>query len=267
MKTTLWPSISSSWLLLDLTVLALLGTASALCFDGCYHASDGFCDDGGPGSEYSDCALGHDCTDCGDSERAPSPPAPCVDACFYGRVAVYRDGSCDDGGPGSETSTCDPGNDCTDCSGALVIEPVYFVVIGVVGGFILLVCLACCCIFRPWSRTGAVQPTSAFQRRQQAAQPAAELQPVVQPPSGGGGPSIAVAQPMAAPPPAYTSTPVTVPSAASAPTPVVQGLVVAAAPPGGVDLSTQLTRLADLRAAGQLTEAEYAAAKEKVLSA
>ena len=81
-------TMSSSWLLLDLTVLALLGTASALCFDGCYHTSDGFCDDGGPGSEYSDCALGHDCTDCGDSERAPSPPAPCVDACFYGRVAV-----------------------------------------------------------------------------------------------------------------------------------------------------------------------------------
>jgi hypothetical protein len=34
------------------------------CSDGCAHASDGMCDDGGPGAEYSLCALGSDCLDC-----------------------------------------------------------------------------------------------------------------------------------------------------------------------------------------------------------
>ena len=47
-------------------------------------SSDGYCDDGGPGSEYHiissmpsigmwTCQLGHDCSDCGLRE-APSPP-------------------------------------------------------------------------------------------------------------------------------------------------------------------------------------------------
>jgi len=31
------------------------------------YASDGICDDGGPGAQYGDCALGTDCTDCGTS--------------------------------------------------------------------------------------------------------------------------------------------------------------------------------------------------------
>uniref|UniRef100_A0A7S4M2N9 Uncharacterized protein n=1 Tax=Prymnesium polylepis TaxID=72548 RepID=A0A7S4M2N9_9EUKA len=33
--------------------------------DSCIHASDGECDDGGPGSAYSLCDTGTDCTDCG----------------------------------------------------------------------------------------------------------------------------------------------------------------------------------------------------------
>jgi len=33
-------------------------------------ASDGYCDDGGPGAEYNDCELGSDCADCG--SRAPT---------------------------------------------------------------------------------------------------------------------------------------------------------------------------------------------------
>eukprot|EP00900_Chrysochromulina_parva_P004319 jgi/Chrpa1/13889/Chrysochromulina_OHIO_Genome00024570-RA len=35
------------------------------CTETCHYASDGECDDGGPGAEYSDCSLGTDCTDCG----------------------------------------------------------------------------------------------------------------------------------------------------------------------------------------------------------
>ena len=35
------------------------------CSDACEYAHDGYCDDGGPGASYSDCATGSDCTDCG----------------------------------------------------------------------------------------------------------------------------------------------------------------------------------------------------------
>jgi len=44
------------------------GTTSGtpeLCTDTCTYAADGECDDGGPGSLYSVCELGTDCTDCG----------------------------------------------------------------------------------------------------------------------------------------------------------------------------------------------------------
>ena len=63
--------------------------------------NDGECDDGGPGSSYSECPLGHDCADCGvrdealggercpvDPPQPPSPPSPpmlppqkCEDTC------------------------------------------------------------------------------------------------------------------------------------------------------------------------------------------
>ena len=52
------------------------------CTNNCVgFASDGFCDDGGPGSISAKCALGTDCHDCGDSWRhgthlpQPSPGA------------------------------------------------------------------------------------------------------------------------------------------------------------------------------------------------
>jgi len=41
-----------------------------LCYETCDFASDGSCDDGGPGAQYTSCAYGTDCTDC--SARAPS---------------------------------------------------------------------------------------------------------------------------------------------------------------------------------------------------
>ena len=38
---------------------------SCFCEDACNFASDGDCDDGGPGSEYGECSVGTDCSDCG----------------------------------------------------------------------------------------------------------------------------------------------------------------------------------------------------------
>ncbi len=49
-----------------------------LCTNSCIDwASDLYCDDGGPGSEYDLCSLGSDCADCGSRRQRPSPsPSP-----------------------------------------------------------------------------------------------------------------------------------------------------------------------------------------------
>lgn len=47
------------------------------CNDSCLYTSDGDCDDGGPGSEYSLCEHGTDCSDCAPRPLVhPSPPPP-----------------------------------------------------------------------------------------------------------------------------------------------------------------------------------------------
>ena len=45
-----------------------------ICTETCNFASDGLCDDGGPGAEYLFCSRGSDCTDCG--FRVLKPPSP-----------------------------------------------------------------------------------------------------------------------------------------------------------------------------------------------
>ena len=58
-------------------------TPSRACADTCAYSSDDECDDGGSGSEYTQCTLGEDCTDCGPRIvpmppplASPSPPSP-----------------------------------------------------------------------------------------------------------------------------------------------------------------------------------------------
>ena len=132
-------------------------TEATSCLNTCPEhptwVSDGWCDDGGPGSEYNGCSPGTDCDDCqkrdtigcsnrcayarngvcdDGSQGAATNWCPvgtdcddcgtgggrleCSDSCFYA-----QDGDCDDGGPGAEYSfhpTCLPGTDCTDCGRA-----------------------------------------------------------------------------------------------------------------------------------------------------
>jgi len=52
--------------------------AAQACTEACNHASDGICDDGGAGAEYSDCIRGTDCTDCGPRIMPPPPSPPAV---------------------------------------------------------------------------------------------------------------------------------------------------------------------------------------------
>lgn len=91
----------------------------------CAYPADGECDDGGPGSEWSGCVLGTDCSDCGDRcipsppPAPPSPPSPpfsppvcCSEACG---TFISDNGICDDGGPGAEYDVCPLGTDCKDC--------------------------------------------------------------------------------------------------------------------------------------------------------
>ncbi len=55
-------------------------------------------------------------------------------------------------------------------------------------------------------------------------------------------------------------------AAAAAPAAAAPAAVPAAAPAGGDDMVAQLQKLADLKAAGVLSEEEFAAAKAKVLA-
>ena len=54
--------------------------SSVVCEDQCgyrgWYNSDGDCDDGGRGAEYSSCDLGYDCTDCGSRTVMMMPPPP-----------------------------------------------------------------------------------------------------------------------------------------------------------------------------------------------
>lgn len=49
---------------------------TGVCMETCAHSSDGDCDDGGAGAEYSLCTLGTDCTDCGTRGGSLPPPLP-----------------------------------------------------------------------------------------------------------------------------------------------------------------------------------------------
>lgn len=89
------------------------------CYNTCWGStSDGVCDDGGPGAEYSVCSLGYDCADCG--TRSISYTYNTVKYCSNSCSRSF-DGVCDDGGPGSEYSLCETtsssvtSTDCTDC--------------------------------------------------------------------------------------------------------------------------------------------------------
>ena len=51
------------------------GFCHVRCLNNCPQANDGLCDDGGTGSFYASCELGHDCEDC-DRRMVYAPPLP-----------------------------------------------------------------------------------------------------------------------------------------------------------------------------------------------
>lgn len=62
------------------------------CTNTCEYADDGDCDDGGPGSDFSICAFGSDCNDCGPRTGEAPPPS--------------EDGDGGEGEPPAETWAC-----------------------------------------------------------------------------------------------------------------------------------------------------------------
>ncbi len=84
--------------------------AQSACGNTCVDAFDGWCDDGGPGSDYSICTYGSDCGDCGARSTGGATSGLCSNSCVDA-----RDGWCDDGGSGSDYSICSLGSDCADC--------------------------------------------------------------------------------------------------------------------------------------------------------
>lgn len=69
-----------------------------VCEDSCDFASDGECDDGGAGAEFSMCHLGSDCSDCQERQMVPPSPASPPDA------ALPLAGECFQQGPGVTVS-------------------------------------------------------------------------------------------------------------------------------------------------------------------
>ena len=98
------------------------------CDNTCNTSNDNECDDGGPDSLYSVCALGTDCADCGPRPPVggvgtaipvPAPAAPVRPATGGGLCTntcnSSNDNECDDGGPNSLYDICALGTDCGDC--------------------------------------------------------------------------------------------------------------------------------------------------------
>jgi len=93
--------------------------------DSCGSSTDGDCDDGGPGSEYSICTTGTDCTDCGRANCDQTVTSSSGSDSCTGRNG---NGVCEDGIGGSPancpycTDYSDCGarttNDCNGCSTA-----------------------------------------------------------------------------------------------------------------------------------------------------
>lgn len=79
----------------------------------CVDAFDGFCDDGGPGSDFSICPLGTDLADCGPRGGGGGGGGGAVP--FENSCVDAFDGFCDDGRPGADFSICPLGSDTFDC--------------------------------------------------------------------------------------------------------------------------------------------------------
>lgn len=119
-ESSLGPSNSYPWTMAGATTapsgyVAPAATDGCTCFSGsCSYESDGVCDDGGAGSEYSLCSKGSDCFDCGPRCGEPAlPPSPSLPppALTGGRRLVASDGGRQLlkggswGGTGGRTST------------------------------------------------------------------------------------------------------------------------------------------------------------------
>ena len=69
------------------------------CTNTCMFPNDGACDDGGPGMDFSVCALGTDCNDCGArTSRAPEPPCGTNEHVSNGKCVACPPGTTSDGG-------------------------------------------------------------------------------------------------------------------------------------------------------------------------
>ena len=65
---------------------------ASICENTCVWANDGECDDGGPGSLFSECALGTDCADCG--PRDPLAPGCACDTSSSCQTGCACDDDC-----------------------------------------------------------------------------------------------------------------------------------------------------------------------------
>ena len=74
------------------SVAMLLGLDRAMgqCTNACSYPTDGECDDGGPGAEYTACALGTDCGDCSSRLRPPPMTPPVAPLAVGGLIILVK---------------------------------------------------------------------------------------------------------------------------------------------------------------------------------
>ena len=229
-----------------LTISAAQGqSSSSVCTNGCEFASDGDCDDGGAGSEFSACSCGNDCNDCGTRvcfglppPPSPSPPPPCQ---AYGSNRCNRNATSASRKGGSSYSS---GGDDP------VLIPFLWLYIG--PGIAVLILYASC---RRVSVQAKRNQTTRFEVIRSFTRPRAHGQHMATPPQN-------------------------VPQAIPQATPGIQMDVPTAVPVGGVAVpmggvtvteaspalaqsnpTEELERLASLHTSGMLSDAEFEQAK------
>lgn len=125
--------------------LPACGAGGPQCSNTCRFSEDGDCDDGGPGSDFSVCELGTDCSDCGprgvpegpddggdDDDGNGAPPEPM--GCLVDFTSTF---TCEDGtrqvAEGQECITVSDLSECrqartseTTCAGTCCTETEFF---------------------------------------------------------------------------------------------------------------------------------------------
>ena len=158
---------------------------------GASQTSDGFCDDGGPGSDYSICNFGTDTVDCGDRYSNGTEGISCLkdnqhnSGCWglAQKTSCWKDVSDIEGSTiwtifDSEICCATSSDDCCEANVGLIAGIVVFLCFLICGSCLCCIFLPCCkcCPCNKTKKRGAPQTPSA-QQPNSSGQPGMAMQP------------------------------------------------------------------------------------------